>query len=62
MNLRMPPMSFFMSKLWTAWATEPEPRNRLALKKAWVKRWKTAAVQAPTPRAIAMYPSWETVE
>ena len=62
MNLRMPPMSFFMSKLCTAWATEPEPRNRLALKKAWVKRWKTAAVQAPTPRAIAMYPSWETVE
>ena len=54
MNRRMPPMSFFMSKLCTEWATEPEPRNRPALKKAWVKRWNTAAVHAPTPRAMAM--------
>ena len=54
MNFFMPPIDVFMSKLWTAWATEPEPRKRLALKKAWVKRWKTAAVQAPTPSAIAM--------
>ena len=54
MNFRRPPMSFFMSKLCTAWATEPEPRNRPALKKAWVKRWNTAAVQAPTPSAITM--------
>ena len=37
-----------------AWLTEPAPRNRQALKKAWVKRWKTAAVQAPTPSAITM--------
>ena len=54
MYFRRPPMSFFMSKLCTAWLTEPEPRNRQALKKAWVKRWKTAAVQAPTPSAITM--------
>ena len=54
MYLRMPPMSFFMSKLCTAWLSEPAPRNRHALKKAWVKRWKMAAVQAPTPRAITM--------
>ena len=39
MNRFMPPMSSFMSKLCTAWATEPDPRNRPALKKAWVKRW-----------------------
>ena len=54
MNLRIPPMSLFMSNECTAWATDPEPRNRLALKKAWVNRWKTAAVQAPTPSAMTM--------
>ena len=54
MNRFMPPMSFFMSKQCTAWATEPEPRNRPALNMAWVKRWKNAAVQAPTPSAITM--------
>ena len=53
-TLRMPPMSFFMSKEWMWWAREPEPRNRHALKMAWVKRWKMAAVQAPTPSAITM--------
>ncbi len=55
-------MSFFMSKLCTAWLTEPEPRNRQALKKAWVNRWKKAAVHAPMPSAMTMYPSWDTVE
>ena len=55
MYFRRPPMSSFMSKVWcTAWLTEPEPRNRQALKKAWVKRWNSAAVQAPTPRAMTM--------
>ena len=54
MCFRSPPMSDFMSKLCTAWATEPEPRNRQALKKAWVNRWKTAAVHAPTPSAMTM--------
>ena len=47
-------MSDFMSKLCTAWLTDPEPRNRQALKKAWVNRWNMAAVQAPTPRAMTM--------
>ena len=54
MYLRRPPMSLFMSKLWTAWLIEPEPRNRPALKKACVKRWNIAAVHAPTPRARTM--------
>ena len=56
MYLRRPPMSFFMSKEWCAplWLTDPAPRNRSALKKAWVNRWNTAAVHAPTPRAITM--------
>ena len=51
MYLRRPPMSFFMSKEWCEpeWLTEPAPRNSSALKKAWVKRWKTAA----DPRADA---------
>ena len=51
-----PPMSFFMSKEWweAEWLTEPAPRNRQALKKAWVKMWKTAGSHAPTPRPIIM--------
>ena len=53
---QMPPMSFFMSKLWwlAVWLTDPAHRNRQHLKKAWVKMWNTAAVQAPTPRPIIM--------
>ena len=47
-------MSAFMSKLCTAWETEPDPRNNPALKNAWVKRWNSAAVHAPTPSAITM--------
>ena len=54
MNRFMPPMSSFMSKECTAWATEPEPRKRPALNMAWVKRWNMAAVHAPTPSAMAM--------
>ena len=55
MGLRRPPISR-MSKLWWVppWLTEPAPRNSSALKNAWVKRWNTAATQAPTPRAITM--------
>ena len=51
-----PPMSFFMSKEWceAEWLTEPAPRNRQALKNAWVKMWNTAGSQAPTPRPIIM--------
>jgi hypothetical protein len=42
--------------------TEPEPRKRSALKKAWATMRKIAAEYAPTPTAITMYPIWETVE
>ena len=38
----------------TAWITEPLPRNRSALKNAWVIRWNTAAANAPTPAARNM--------
>jgi hypothetical protein len=54
MNFFMPPMSAFMSKLCTECATDPDPRNSPALKKACVKRWNSAAVHAPTPSAITM--------
>ena len=56
MNLRSPPMSFFMSNEWCEpeWLTEPAPRNSSALKNVCVKRWNTAAVHAPTPSAITM--------
>jgi hypothetical protein len=45
-----------------AWITDPEPRNRHALKKAWVMRWKIDATKAPTPAPRNMKPSWLTVE
>ncbi len=48
-----PPISR-MSKVPVAWFTEPEPRKSSALKKACVKRWKTAATYPPTPSAITM--------
>src|SRR5581483_2061001 len=56
MYLRRPPMSFFMSKLWCEpeWLTDPAPRNRQALKKAWVNRWKIPPTQAPHARAMTM--------
>ena len=60
--LRSPPISRMSKVWWHAWLTEPAPRKRQALKKAWVKRWNTPAVHAPTPRAITMYPSCEIVE
>ena len=56
MNLRRPPMSFFISKEWcdAEWLIEPAPRNRHALKNAWVKMWNTAGSHAPAPRPIIM--------
>ena len=43
MKRRRPPMSEMLFE-WTAWMSDPAPRNRRALKKPWVKRWKTEAV------------------
>ena len=43
MYLRSPPMSDMLFEC-TAWITDPAPRNSSALKKAWVKRWKSPAV------------------
>ena len=37
--------------------TEPAPRNRPALKNAWVIRWNTPAAQLPVPTATNMKPS-----
>src|SRR5665811_1599944 len=45
-----------------AWMIEPAARNRRALKKAWVMRWKMNAVGAVRPTAMIMYPSWLIVE
>jgi hypothetical protein len=38
----------------SAWMTEPAPRKRSALKKAWVTRWKMPAAYAPTPTPTNM--------
>jgi hypothetical protein len=51
---RSPPMFRMSCSPDMAWITEPEPRKRRALKKAWVARWKMAAVKAPTPQARNM--------
>ena len=37
-----------------AWITEPDPRNSIALKKAWVTRWNMPATGAPQPIASIM--------
>ncbi len=39
---------------WTAWITDPEHRNKSALKKAWVHKWNKPAVYAPAPSATIM--------
>ncbi len=59
---RSPPIRRMSCSPDIAWMTEPEPRKSSALKKAWVKRWKTATPKAPTPAARNMKPSWLTVE
>ena len=51
-----------MSWVWSTWITEPAPRNSRALNQAWVKRWKTAALYAPTPRPNIIRPRWLMVE
>ena len=62
MYFRNPPISRMSNVWWHACDTEPAPRKSAALKKAWVNRWKIAAVHAPTPSAMTMKPSWLTVE
>src|SRR5215210_3323376 len=42
--------------------TAPAARNNKALKNACVKKWKIAALHAPTPRARNIYPIWLMVE
>ena len=56
MGFRRPPMSLFMSNEWCdpEKLTDPAPRKSKALKNAWVNRWNTAAVHAPTPSAMTM--------
>ena len=42
-TLRRAPMRRMSCSSCMPWITEPEPRNRQALKKAWVIMWKMAA-------------------
>ena len=46
---RRPPILRMSCSPPIAWITEPEPRNRQALKNACVIRWNMPAVYAPTP-------------
>jgi hypothetical protein len=45
---RNPPMSLMLFE-WTAWISDPAPRNNSALKKACVNRWKKPAVTPSGP-------------
>ena len=62
MNFLSPPinrMSWASTGSWPttssmAWITEPEHRNSIALKKAWVTRWNMPAMGAPQPMANIM--------
>ena len=51
---RSPPICIISCSSCAPWMTEPDPRNRRALKKAWVIRWKTPATKPPTPSPIIM--------
>ena len=48
------PSGLMSCSSWTAWMTEPEPRNSRPLEKPWAMRWKIAATKAPTPSAANM--------
>ena len=43
MTLRSAPIRLMSCSWCMPWMTEPEPRNRRALKNAWVTMWKIAA-------------------
>ena len=45
-----PPIAVISCSPESAWMTEPEPRKRQALKKAWVKTWNIPAPNARTPQ------------
>ena len=60
--LRSPPRLRMSCSWWQARITEPEPRKRAALKKAWVNTWNMPAEKAPAPMPMNMKPSWLTVE
>ena len=62
MSFLRPPMLRMSCSWWQAAMTAPDPRKRLALKKAWVKTWNMPALKAPAPMPMNMNPSWDTVE
>ena len=57
-----PPIFRMSCSWWHPTITLPAPRNRQALKNAWVMRWKMPTQYAPTPTAMNMKPSWLIVE
>ncbi len=60
--LRRPPMIVMSPEPLIACMTDPAHRNRPALKKACVNRWKMPASKFPVPTPANMKPSWLTVE
>ena len=61
-NFRSAPMRRMSCSWCMPWMTDPDPRNKSALKKACVIMWKMAATYAPDPTARNMYPNCDTVE
>ena len=54
MGLPRPPILRMSCSWCMARITDPAPRNKQALKKAWVSRWKLPAQKAPTPTPMNM--------
>ena len=49
-----PPIWRISSTPCRAWITAPAPKNRQALKNAWVVRWNMPTLKAPSPQAMNM--------
>lgn len=58
----MPPILRMSCSFERLWMIEPEHRNSIALKKAWVEMWKNASWGWFRPIVTIMRPSWLEVE
>ena len=47
---------------WWKWIIDPAVRNKRALNKAWVIKWKNAREVRLRPRLAIMTPSWDNVD
>lgn len=58
----MPPIFRMSCSSFRLWIIDPEHRNSIALKKAWVQMWRKASWGCPRPMVTIISPSWLDVE